>query len=230
MAQIFVPSSGPVSWRKLLAKPERQWRCGYSAMTLAKSWEAANGLPSEVACLFRDYPDFGHATPKMLAAFPEWQVPLPGGNRASQSDIFVLARCGAQTISMMVEGKVDEPFGPTLGKWLTNETHGKRERLDFLSATLGIGANPPHSIRYQLLHRTASALIEARRFGTNAAAMIVHSFSSETLWFDDFSAFCGLLGATPQVGRLCSARTVDMPLYLGWAIGDRQFLQDCPLS
>ncbi|WP_413776936.1 DUF6946 family protein [Mesorhizobium sp. AR07] len=32
-------------------------------------------------------------------------------------------------------------------------------------------------LRYQLLHRTSAALLEAKRFKTDEAAMIVHSFS-----------------------------------------------------
>jgi hypothetical protein len=221
MPRIFVPSGGPPDWQRLLAEPDRHWRKGFSAMSLAHSWEAADGLPPEVAKLFRDHPDFHGVEPELLAAFPEWQVPLPGGKRASQNDVFVLARCGERTIAIMVEGKVAESFGPTLGEWLADSTDGKRTRLEFLRTLLGIRRDVPADIRYQLLHRTASALIEARRFGTDAAATVVHSFSPDSFRFDDFAAFCRLLGATPEIGRLACVRINDgMPLYLGWAKGD----------
>jgi hypothetical protein len=48
---------------------------------------------------------------------PEFKVPLPGGAHASQNDIFVLARSTAGPISIMVEGKVNESFGPALREW-----------------------------------------------------------------------------------------------------------------
>ena len=58
--------------------------------------------------------------------------------------------------------------------------------MNYLCALLGLGELPHPQIRYQLLHRTASAIIEARRFKTDEAAMIVHSFSPSKMWFDDF--------------------------------------------
>ncbi|MFA7012304.1 MAG: hypothetical protein WC202_05045, partial [Desulfobacterales bacterium] len=45
---------------------------------------------------------------------PEHKVPLPGGSRSSQNDIWVLARSKGQLISIAVEGKVSETFGPTV--------------------------------------------------------------------------------------------------------------------
>jgi hypothetical protein len=47
----------------------------------------------------------------ILLAFPEYKVPLPGGTRPLQNDVFVLAKGGDQLISIMIEGKVSEPFG-----------------------------------------------------------------------------------------------------------------------
>lgn len=78
----------------------------------------------------------------------------------------------------------------------------------------------PPSIHYQLLHRTASALIEAERFKTDAAAMIVHSFSPSRKWFPAFAAFCAMFGVEPQPDCLLRARTnTDRPLFFGWASG-----------
>jgi hypothetical protein len=50
--RILLFTSRPEDWQPLLAQPERQWRCGYSARTLAHSWEAANGFPVEVELAF----------------------------------------------------------------------------------------------------------------------------------------------------------------------------------
>jgi hypothetical protein len=190
-------------------------------MSLAHSWEAANGVPPEIDKLFCEHSDFCNEAPELLVAFPEWQVPLPGGQRSSQNDVFALIKCGECVITAMIEGKVSETFGPTVDEWLVKPASGKRQRLEFLCGVLGIDHDPPDNIRYQLLHRTASAVIEARRFGTTVAAMIVHSFSPDAAWFDDFVAFSELLGTTAEIGQLnrVSVKS-NTPLYLGWAKGD----------
>ena len=172
LSKIYLPSSGAADWQKLLAEPEKQWRTGISARSLAHCWEATEGLPVEVAKLFSESPEFGGEKPNLLLAVPEHKVPLPGGTRDSQNDLFALVICAGQTVSMTVEGKVDEPFGPTLEKWLSNVTKGKSVRLEFLQKLLGLPESLPGGLHYQLLHRTASAVIEAGRFKTDAAAMI----------------------------------------------------------
>jgi hypothetical protein len=208
-----------------LAEPTKQWKTGYSARTLAHCWEAANGLPSEIEKLIRTYADFASNTLELLAAFPEWHVSLPGGRRSSQSDVFALVKMGTARIAMTVEGKVNEPFGPTLSEWLVAPSDGKKERLKYLSSKLGSASELPGSLRYQLLHRSASALIEADRFGADHAAMVVHSFSPDHAWFSDFAAFCDIFGIAAEVGMLHRVtERLPVPLYLGWAAGDARFL------
>ena len=165
--------------------------------------------------------------PELLAAFPEWKVALPGAKRgASQNDVFALVRCGSQRLAVMVEGKVKEPFGPTVAEWLAGASKGKLERLEFLQHTLRLKGKLPDELRYQLLHRTASAVIEAERFGTQAAAMLVHSFAPDHLWFDDYKAFAALFGIEAKVGKMARATLAKGPaLYMGWAVGDPAFLK-----
>ena len=221
MSQIYLPSTGPECWKRLLAKPDLHWEPGYSAHTLAHCWEAARGLPPEIERLFR--PTLGEV--ELLLALPEHKVPLPGGGADSQSDVFALVRTESGLASCTIEGKVDEPFGPTVGKWLEDASPGKRQRLSFLCGLLGLAEPAPAHIRYQLLHRTASALIEADRFHASTAAMIVHSFSPTRSWFDDFAGFAELMGAAPHADRLTGVTAVtSKPLYLGWASGDQAFL------
>jgi hypothetical protein len=117
-----------------------------------------------------------------------------------------------------------------LGDWLLNASDGKLERLCFICDLLGLALPLPNHIRYQLLHRTASAVIEARRFKTDAAAMIVHSFSQARIWFKDFVQFASLfdvsIGAN-MVDELVAVRpNTSPPLYIGWACGDCNFLTD----
>ena len=225
MSRIYVPTAGPDTWRQYLADPEKHWRTGYSARTLAHAWESADGLPSEMAELFRSHPNFSGEPPELLAAFPEWKVPLPGGHRESQSDVFAVIRAAGRVVAMAVEGKVNKSFGPTLGDWLQDASDGKRIRLAAIQELLGVTGDLPPTLRYQLLHRSASAVLEARRWGTAAAAMIVHSFSPDRMWFEDYVNFCEVLGIGQATGELAPVKSgSNVPLYLGWACGDERFL------
>lgn len=218
MTRVLIPSSGPDSWRQFLAQPELHWAVGFSARTMAHAWEAANGVPPEVLTLLE--PHLGKIEPLIIV--PEHKTALPGGTRESQSDVFMLARHEQGTVACTIEGKVDEPFGRTVGEQMARETKGRRERLDYLCQRLGLGSCPGE-IRYQLLHRTASALIEADRFAASDAAMIVHSFSPDRRWFDDFSAFVALLGGKAEIGRPTIIEGLSTRLILGWACGDPTF-------
>ena len=146
--------------------------------------------------------------PELLPAVPEWEVALPGGTRKSQNDVFALVRCAGRTISLTVEGKVNEPFGPTLAEWLSSTSPGKATRLEFLKRTLGLPEVLPNELYYQLLHRTASAVIEAERFRTDSASMVVHSFSPKRKWFEEYAQFVDLMGVKGTTGEL---ETIQLP-------------------
>src|ERR1700694_659831 len=75
VARILTFTTGPTDWQALLADPEKQWRTGYSAKTLAYCWEAAEGFPPEVAEALQrtDEAPLGNLTP--VLAIPEFKVP-----------------------------------------------------------------------------------------------------------------------------------------------------------
>ncbi|EGV28316.1 hypothetical protein ThidrDRAFT_3849 [Thiorhodococcus drewsii AZ1] len=172
MSQIYIPTSSPDQWAQFLAEPVKHWRQGYSARALAYSWQESRGFPSEVGSVLESaFPSI-----ELLLAFPEHKVPLPGGSRPSQNDIWVLARSEGRLISIAVEGKVSEPFGPTVQEWQPDSSPGKAKRLAYLLSLLDL-PSVSETTRYQLLHRTASAIIEAHRFNAADAIMLVHSFS-----------------------------------------------------
>ena len=115
MNHIYIPTQSPADWRHLLAQPEKHWREGYSAMALAECWERADGFPAEFQALFTTAVDPGLREVELLLAIPEYKVSLPGGRRASQNDLFVLGRAqDGSLVTIMVEGKVAEPFGERL--------------------------------------------------------------------------------------------------------------------
>lgn len=208
--RIFLPSNSAEDWRALLADPDKHWRAGYSARSAAERWEAANGMPEEVSAVF-EHARLGPV--ELLAAFPEWKTPLPGGRRESRTDVLALVRTARGLFVAGIEAKVAEPFGPTVSEWLADASPGKVERLTFLREKLGLHEDVS-ALRYQLLHRTASAIIEAERFGAAGAAMIVHSFSQTGAWRGDFMAFLTAMGMNE--GNV----TDDKPaLALAWARG-----------
>ena len=223
MKYIYIPARNVCDWMQLLADPEKQWRSGYSAQTLAYSWQNADGFPVEIQEAFSTNEFLSDI--KLLLAIPEHKVPLPGGSRPSQNDIWALARAKTGLVSIAVEGKVSEPFGPTLSEWQSEKSKGKATRLAFLCRELNLNTPLDGTIRYQLLHRTGSAIIEAKRFGATHAVMLVHSFSTSRKWFEDFEAFALLLNAEITVNRVVYAgKRAGVHLHIGWIYGNEEYL------
>jgi len=91
---------------------------------------------------------------------------------------------------------------------------------------LGLSGEIDPNVRYQLLRRTASALIEAKRFNAPKAAMVVHSFSQASEWFEDYANFLKLFGVVADVGELvCVGDRDGVELCLGWAKGAGRYLE-----
>jgi hypothetical protein len=211
-------TKGPADWQALLADPAKQWRAGFSAMATAQCWDA--GFPPEVAQVLG-------AGAELQLAIVEHQVPLPGGGYPSQCDVFALVHAQGRDLAVAIEAKVNEPFGPVLSEWLGDAPANKKKRLDGLCNLLGLPDNIDPNVHYQLLHRTAAAVIEARRFRRGVAAMVVHSFSPQNRWFEEFSRFCALFGLNPRIGEGAEVTLPDgMTLRLGWAKGDEKFLKE----
>lgn len=226
MANFFVSSTGPDDWRGLLSHPSNQWRTGYSAKTLAYCWEAARSFPESVRRVFAasGYPRLQNM--EFIFGLPEYRTPLAGGRTPSQSDIFVLARSGRGLISITVEGKVDEDFGPLTSDWRKDGSPGKRERLADLCKRLRLSQKRVDPIRYQLIHRTAAALIEAERFYADTAIMLVHSFSPKRTGFEDYQAFTGLFGRSTEPDSVTYiGRRNGIELYTAWVVGEPEFLK-----
>lgn len=187
-------------------------------MATARSWEA--GFPPEIAGILG-------LRAELQLCIAEHKVPLPGGGFPSQCDVFALAHAGGRDMAVAVEAKVDEPFGPTLGEWMAKPSPGKQARLGAILDWLGLSAGADlGALRYQLFHRSAAAIAEARRFRRPVAAMVVQSFSPHAAWFDDFAAFCALFGHSPSADTGVDVPLPDgLVLRLGWARGDPRYLE-----
>ena len=228
MTKIYVPASSSEDWRTLLADPIKHWRSGYSAKDSAKAWmENPNDFPPRIRSAFLRSELEPFRSIEMLLAFPEWKTPLPGSRRPSQSDVFALAKSAGRLVAITVEAKVSEPSDNVVSDWMDPPTPGKRERLRYLCDCLGLDLDQVDGIRYQLLHRTVSSLIEADRFGASRTLMLVHSLSPTNEWFEDFERFASLFDARAEINSIVPItrrrterlKFADIRLRLGWVSG-----------
>jgi hypothetical protein len=187
-----------------VVSPEK-WRPNRSAYELAVSWTRANGFPPSVKTLLDACQEFANA--KVIRGTFEHGDDLGGPRGPSRTDLMLHVRCGDSLGMIAVEGKVDEGFDKTVGDWVRapkdGRISGRPQRLEMLLRCLGISQSDVAGIRYQLIHRTASAVLEADRYHAHNAMMLVHAFTlgnpecnpaRSEAQFDDFTAFAAILG------------------------------------
>lgn len=224
---IFIPTRTAEDWKQFLAQPDKQWKKGYSARTFAYCWQEANGFPGSVKTVLNEASNSLFHDLELLMGIPEYQVDLPGGERPSQNDLFVLAKGQNQFVVMMVEGKVKETFGPTLNEWLVDASEGKKTRLKAIAEELQLDEEKlkQSNVRYQLLHRTMSTVLEAKRFNAPTGIMMVHSFGGTQENFEDYQRFGELFGADLKPDSVAFARNIGgLNLYLSWVNGEKEWL------
>lgn len=222
MGKYYTSTKGVLSWKELLADPEKHWKPGYSAYELAYSWEDANNLPACVEKAFKgsNIPLFQNV--KVLYGFPEYPVSLPGRGKSSQNDLYVLAKANDEFLTIMVEGKVSEEFDVKVEDWIRDSSEGKKNRLNYLVGLLNLEEKDILQIRYQLLHRAASAVKEAIDVNAKNAMMLIHSFSEEGKWFNDYAHFVNLFNLDPKKDGVVGPVAVSgVNLYFGWVTGTR---------
>lgn len=226
MKRIYVPTQSGTDWQRLLGKPKLHWKQGRSAMSAAACWEDSQPrLPPEISSLLDECKDPALLGLDLLMAIPEWEVALPGGETVSQTDIMAICRNERGLAILGVEAKVDEPFGPTIAEKKARATTGQLERIAYLETQLGRRSPFGGEIRYQLLHRTVSAILTAKAFHAPVAVMLVHSFSQESKWFQDFEAFCAELGCDQLAPGVYELRGIaGARLILGWCKGNAKYL------
>jgi hypothetical protein len=209
------PLSAPRDVIRFLGKGEAHWNKERSAYQAAHSWFNANGLPVSISQILETCPVLGGAV--LERAFFEKKTELDPYGRESQTDILALLNTNSGLAVIGVEAKVDESFGPRVDEW-NDYSPGKLRRLAGLLDRLKLKSNCIGSLRYQLFHRTAAAMIEAAHAGASEAAMIVQSFDKKRAGFDDFVAFADAFG-TPIAGpgKLSTAKTLNgVRMRLGW--------------
>lgn len=218
--RILIPTKGADTWKQFLAEPDKHWQRGFSAMSTAFSWEKSDGLPSEIKAIFSTANDESLRDAQIALAIPEYKVDLDGGSRPSQNDVFALVTSSGGLIAMMVEGKAREDFDVQLEQWRQRTSEkGVQARMAHILVNIGLREPIPGHIRYQLLHRTASAVIEAKRFHARHAVMLVQSFVENDAenHFGDFAAFLDLYGKKAKKGVLIQLHdSAECRLYAAW--------------
>jgi hypothetical protein len=195
-----------------LGKGILHWRVGRSAAELAHAWWNAKGIPPKVRTVIARCAEWRGAS--IVVAFFEHQTELGTPGRPSQTDLLVLTESPKGRGIIAVEGKASEPFGPLVEEWLRDKpSKGKDRRLADLCRKLSLNKGQVLKLRYQLLHRTASALIEAKRFGCPNALVLVHHFavqgSGPSESAEDFARFTRSLGA-PVADRGAISKSVKL--------------------
>lgn len=195
-------------------------------MTAAAAWEAASDhLPSEIASLLSSSREEILLDQQLIVALPEWQVALEGGETTSNTDVLAVCRNDIGLCVVAVEAKVLEAFGPLLSEKRRDASAGQVARLRFLHTLLKIELFDD-AIRYQLVHRTASAFLTAREFHAKGAVMLIHAFGCPAARREDFRAFCTALGAVELAPGISRVPSFESPrLYLAWCDGDPKFRQ-----
>jgi hypothetical protein len=224
MKRIFVPTRTGAEWQLLLAKPKIHWKQGASAMTAAAAWEsAAERLPAEITQRLESTTEPLLKGQRLLVALPEWPVALPGGATTSSTDILAICRNDLGLCVIAVEAKVVEDFGPLLATKRAESSTGQGDRLAYLHSLLGV-EHFDDSIRYQLLHRTASAILTAREFHASVAVMLIHAFDTPATQRLEFEAFRQALHAREIARLIYHVDQVRKPaLFLAWCDGDPSF-------
>lgn len=216
--RVHVPLLRPEDAIHHLGSPTH-WQSGRSAKSAVDLWFSTNALPPSIVWALRD--DVVLRGARLLDAFIERPVDLGDGLRPSQTDLMAIVRHESGLGAIAVEAKVDETFGPTVAEWLANpkgDRPTREARLDRLCRMLGIDTVDTGTLRYQLIHRTASAIIEAKRYHARDAAMIVQSFCPRHSWFDDFTAFARAMGFShSELGTLSKQKLCDgVAIRIGW--------------
>ncbi len=207
-------------WRGLAGNDE--WVPTRSAYELAHCWHQFGGIPSPITNALNAS---GHEALRGICVdlcLVEKPVFLDTKVAPSMTDLMAYGRnAKGESIVIAVEGKADEPFASPVWAWVRGDEKTpsmatpprptRQRRLKFLSAHLGKLVPPDSPLRYQLLHRTVSAILEAQLHGAVAALVLVHAFGPDAPDnLADFSAFLSEFG-----GSSMTKGTVSGPYQLG---------------
>jgi hypothetical protein len=183
---------------------------------LTARWQSSGAFPPEVAALLNTNDATEGAA--LLLAIPQHETPLARGSHAAAADLCALGRTSHGLISIVVDA-----ISGDKGSDAADDTsaRGRTRSAAALCALLEIDPQRETDVSARFIHRTAVALIEARRFFAVAAVVIVDSVTRTQDSFDDFRRFVALMGGRLRApGHLAPvAPREGIHLLFGWAQG-----------
>lgn len=225
----------PDDWRGIAG--EENWVPAHSAYELAYAWQGAGGIPAPIA---QRLTESGHPVLAELTldvGLVEKPVFLDTLAAPSMTDLMGYARNQVgDRVVIAVEGKAVESFGLPVHAWVRGDRSRpepgavprptRERRLAFLAERLGLSPDVDSPLRYQLFHRTVSALSEAQLHGAAAAVLLVHSFAraEDGENWSAYGAFLAALGASAAEkgvvsGPLATPTRPLVPLFALWYDG-----------
>lgn len=232
----------------------RHYKKDHSAFEVAQKWRNVGyRLPEPIASIFQNSGVSGLRGIEILQVYAEYPVFLTDSFKSpSKCDLMIFCRSPlASKIVIAVEAKCMETFSERVTNWIrapdssTNRRQRKLfqspnplvdrkvDRLDALNKVLSLQISTDSEIRYQLLHRTASAILTARQTFADIAIVLIQAFTQSDANFSDFVDFCRVLGIrAPEkdaiLGPYYSGLTPKIPIYLVYVQDRRQ--SDPPAS
>ena len=224
-------------WIEVVTK--RHYREGHSAYEVAQKWRFVRSrLPEPILSLFQESQCSELHNLEIRQLYAEFPVWLDTHSTPSKNDLMIFCE-GIENhkITIALEAKCDESFANPVSVWLRDTdkpTHRRQRelfrsraepvprklrRLAFLNEILSIKIGIDSPVRYQLLHRLASAILIARQTFAKATVMMVQAFSDSPRNFEDFRYFCSLLGLErvkkdTVIGPYFTPIIADTPVYL----------------
>jgi hypothetical protein len=210
---------------------DRNWVPSRSAYELACAWHGAQGLPRSIRAALdgSGYEELQGV--ELDLCLIEKPVFLETLSAPSMTDLMAYGHnAKGNTVLLGVEGKADEVLGPRVSAWLRGDSKqtpssprpSRLKRLAFLGKLLAHHIDPSSDLRYQLIHRTVSVVLEAQLHGSAAAVVMVHAFGplAPDNWHD-FEDFLQCLGCRdPVAGKVAGpcwlGETASLPIYFLW--------------
>ncbi|AFM14217.1 DUF6946 family protein [Turneriella parva] len=224
-------------WIEVVSR--RHYKPGHSAYECAHRWQNIGArFPVEIEAILRESKNRLLGALEIKQIYAEYPVWLDTHTTPSKNDLMIFAEGpGNRKVVLAVEAKCDETFAQPVDTWIrTADKPGPRHqrklfkkasgpverkvrRLDFLNTILSTSISPDSTLRYQLLHRTASAILTARQTYAEAAVVLIQAFTDSERNFQDFQAFCDLLrfpgvAKDAVIGPYFTAALPEVPIFL----------------
>ena len=227
MAQLFFasdgsPLSGPEDAIRLLGRHAAAGAARHAVYETAHSWFDAQDLPAAVRATLESDPTYAAA--ELLKVFFEKPSEFDA-SAPNHTGVLAVLKIRSGLAVVGIEGKVSEPFGDYVFQW-NDGSPGRATRVAASLKQLGMADDIAGGLRYRLIHRTVTTLLEAQTIGAREAAMLIQSFGHDhaPAGFVDLQMFSAVIGAPiADTGMLSPPVELDgVRMRLGWSVSERR--------